>query len=115
MNYIIAILLLLYFVSRALTEAHKWGSLLSSYNYHSWRFVESLLPYTTSVYIFGLFKGTGLFLIGLFVYERILCYRLNKKWFKEEGWVFKIGKWNIKRYPYQDWLILIGGIICLFV
>ena len=109
------ILLFLYFISRALTEAHKWGSKLSSYNYHTWRFIESLLPYYVAVEKFGFFKGSGIFLIGLFIYERILCYRLNKKWFKKEGWVFKIGLWDIERHSYQDWTILAAGIVLIIL
>ena len=109
------ILLLLYFLSRALTEAHKLGKPLSSYKYHSWRFIESLLPFAFSVYVFGLFKGIGLFLIGLWIYERILCYRLNKKWHKESGWVFKIGLWDIPRHKIQDYCILTIGTGLLFV
>lgn len=108
------ILLLLYFISRSYTEAHKWGSPLSSSAYHIWRFIETVSPVTMIVYIFG-WKGVGMSLVFLFIYERILCYRLNKKWFKEEGWVFEIG-FKIPRYRWQDYCILICGLgIWLFV
>ena len=109
MNYLLAILLLLYFISRSFTEAHKWGNPLSSSAYHIWRFVETLSPVVMITILLGL-KGFGLSLISLFIYERILCYRCNEKWFKDEGWIFKIG-FHIPRHKWHDWTILAIGII----
>jgi len=110
---IFVILLLLYFISRAYTEAHKWGKPLSASAYHIWRFIETLSPVVMITYLLG-WEGMGISLISLFVYERILCYRLNNKWFKDRGTVFDIGI-KIKRYRWQDYCILITGLLLVIL
>lgn len=113
MIYLITLLLLLYFISRAYTEAHKWGNPLSSSVYHIWRFIESLFVFVVMVRLYG-WNGVGYFLIFLFCYERILMKLTQDKWFKDSGEIFDIGV-KIKRYPAQDWFILGTGIGILII
>ena len=51
--------------------------------------------------------------MGLFAYERILNQVVSNIWFKEAGWEYYIGGFVIKRYAYQDWLILTIGVTFL--
>jgi len=108
--------ILLYWISRGFTEGLKWSDRTKYANeYHIWRFIECVAVYYISIVAYGWKLPTVFFLIGMFIYERILMKIASKKWFKDEGDIFKL-IWNIPRHRWQDYLILATGIgIWLFV
>ena len=108
-------LVLLYWISRGVTEGLKWSERkFSASEYHLWRLVECIAIYALLVIKYGWQSPTAGFLIGIFIYERVLMKLHNGKWFKDEGTIFDIGI-KVKRYKWQDYLILATGIGVLFV
>ncbi len=108
-------MIILYWISRGVTEGLKWSDRKDySAKYHIWRLVEVVAILLAIIWYQSFWALIGQSLIGIFIYERILMKIAYDKWFKDKGSIFDIGI-KIKRYPYQDWLILAGGVICLFV
>jgi len=104
-------MIILYWISRGFTEGWKWSDKIpSTGHYHLMRLLEVLCIFFIAKY--GIEWKTIVVdtLIGIFIYERINMYVDKKVWFKKPGSVFDIGI-KIKRYPWQDWLILITGIL----
>ena len=107
-------MIFIYWLSRGFTEGWKWGKILSSAIYHLMRLIECIAVYIIGCIAFGLMTTTAWFLIGIFFYERINQKLASGNWFKKKGQIFDIGL-KIKRYPWQDYLILITGIGLLFI
>ncbi len=116
--------LLLSFIAEGATEGYVWADetqRLSNpiikggadgsgiLDYHSWRTFETFFLFFASACLLGL-GGLGTSCIGLFVYERILNFVDKGVWFKPEGWEYYIGGIIIKRYMWQDYLVLIIGV-----
>ena len=108
-------LILLYWLSRGVTEGLKWSDRkFTASEYHLLRLVECVAIYTLLVIKYGWQYPTAGFLIGIFIYERVLMKIAEGKWFKDEGAIFDIGI-KVKRYKWQDFLIVAVGIILLFI
>ena len=105
----------LYWISRSFTEGYKWSDRkYTAAEYHLWRLVEVIAIFVAILLCGGVKNLIAWNLIGIFFYERILMKIADNRWFKKPGTIFDIGI-KIKRYPYQDWIILITGIGVLFV
>ena len=130
MTWVIAIILLLYFIAEGATEGWFWASTQrrldnhiirgrdkgnGRFDYHFWRFLETIFIYVCSILLLGFWNGTGMFLIGLFVYERVVCRVVNDNWFKEEGWKYYIAGYTFSRYRRQDWTALIVGTLMVIL
>lgn len=107
--------IILYWISRGFTEGWKWSErpYKSSY-YHLMRLVEVITIILTVVFYKDFWALIGQSLIGVFIYERILMKISKNVWFKDSGEIFDIGL-KIKRYKWQDFLILIAGIILVIL
>lgn len=106
-------MIILYWISRGVTEGLKWSDEKDyGHKYHLWRLVEVIAVILAIVLYKDFWNLIGQSLIGIFIYERILMKMASNKWFKDEGWIFEIG-FNIPRHRWQDYLILICGIILL--
>lgn len=130
MTYLIFILLLLYFIAEGATEGWFWADKerrLSNhiirgrdkgngrFDYHFWRLLETIFIFVASILLLGWLSGIGAFLIGLFVYERVVCRVINNNWFKEDGWPYYIAGYEIPRKRRQDWICLTTGIILVIL
>ncbi len=108
-------MIIVYWITRGFTEGWKWSDKIPSASaYHIMRLIECIAVYGISVKAYGWKYPTAMFLIGIFIYERINMWVDKKVMFKERGAIFDIGI-KIKRYPYQDYLILLTGIGVCFV
>lgn len=122
--YLIILFLLLSFMGEGATEGYTWADstqrvenpIIKSgaegkgfLDYHTWRAFETFFLFFASAWLLGL-GGLGTSFIGLFVYERLLNFVDKGIWFKEAGWEFYIAGFTIKRYMWQDYLVLIIGI-----
>jgi len=106
-------MILVYWFSRGVTEGLKWSEKpYTSALYHIWRLIEVLAVVGAVLLYNDFWNFIGWNLIGIFFYERILMKIASDKWFKDKGTIFDIGI-TIKRYKWQDYCILLGGIICL--
>jgi len=103
--------IVLYWITRGFTEGWKWADKIPSAGaYHIVRLIECIAVYAIAVSAFGWRYPTAMFLIGMFIYERINMYVDKKVWFKEKGSKFDIGI-KIGRYPWQDWGLLTAGVL----
>ena len=108
-------MIVLYWISRAITEGCKWTEKTYTASfYHIWRLIEVLAVVGTVLLYKDFWNFIGLNLIGIFIYERILMWIADDRWFKKAGTIFDVGI-KIPRYVWQDWLIMLAGIVCLFV
>ena len=106
-------MIILYWISRGFTEGRKWSNKsFSASEYHLWRLVEVIAIIGAILLYSDIWNLLGQTLVGIFIYERILMKIASNKWFKDEGTIFDIGL-KIKRYKWQDYLILLVGIILL--
>ena len=100
----------IYWITRGFTEGWKWSDKIPSASvYHLVRLVECIAVYLLGVKAYGWEWTTASTLIGIFVYERINQKLASGNWFKKKGQIFDIGI-KIKRYKWQDYLILTAGI-----
>lgn len=121
---VIIILLLLYFVGEGATEGYTWASpdqrmenpiIKGStegngiLDYHGYRTFETVFVLFASVLLLGL-GGLGASMVGMFIYERILNYVYGGFLFKPGGWEYYFFGITFKRYPWQDYLVLVIGI-----
>ena len=126
MNFVDILVALGYFLSQGATEGYTWSTpqrrlenkIIKTgkkgkgfLDYHSWRFPATFFAFYVLVRLLGLFHGLGLFLVGLFLYERILNQVRDGKWFKKNGWEYHIGKLSFKRYVWQDCVAAVLGVL----
>ena len=108
-------MIVLYWIATGVTQGLFWSDKkYSAAEFHLWRLAEVVGIFLAVVLYKDFWNFIGLNLIGIFFYERILMKIAKDKWFKDKGEIFDIGI-KIPRYKWQDYLILAGGIVCLFV
>lgn len=108
------IAIMIYWISRGVTEGLKWSDKpYKSSTYHLWRLVEVIAVFVAIISFESIMLMLGGMLVSIFLYERILMKIASDKFFKDKGIIFDIGI-KIKRYPYQDWLVLgVGGLLLI--
>ena len=122
--YLIMLFLLLSFIGEGATEGYTWADSVQRaenpiikggaegkgfLDYHMWRAFETFFLLFASACLLS-YGGLGTSFIGVFVYERILNFVDKGIWFKEAGYEYYIAGFTIKRYAYQDWLVLVIGV-----
>ena len=122
--YFIILFLLFSFIAEGVTEGYVWADSerrienpvikggaegKGFLDYHGYRAFETFFLFFASACLLGL-GGLGTSMIGLFVYERLLNFVDKGIWFKPDGYEYYIAGFTIKRYAYQDWLILVIGV-----
>jgi len=83
--------------------------------YHKLRFAETFGLFYLSQRVFPTLIGLGVFLIGLFIYERVLTKVVNNVYFYKDKSPYRFGKITVKRALWQDWLALTGGLVFIVV
>lgn len=122
--YVTVILILFYFIGEGATEGYTWASPEQRLenpiikgstegkgiiDYHGYRTFETVFVLSASLLLLGI-GGLGASMVGLFIYERILNYVDLGIWFKEPGWEYYVFGLTFKRYPVQDYLVLVIGV-----
>ena len=104
-------MIFLYWIATGVTQGLFWSDRkYSAAEFHLWRLVEVIAIVSAVLLYKDFWNFIGMNLIGIFFYERILMKIASDKWFKDEGTIFDIGL-KIKRYRWQDFLILAVGIV----
>ncbi len=127
LKYIVVVFILLYFVGNGATEGYTWADSTQRLenpvirggvegdgflDYHGYRTFETGFVFFASFCLLGI-GGLGTSMVGLFIYERILNFVDKGIWFKEAGWEYYIVGFTIKRYMWQDFAVLIIGVVLI--
>lgn len=127
-----ALFILLYFIAEGATEGYTWASPtrrlsnriikggrdengFAKIDYHGWRFFETFFAFYALQRFFSIFIGLGLFLVFLFIYERVINKVVNDNYFKPNTATYKIMGKEFDRKQWHDWLALLIGIVFLFI
>ena len=105
------LLILVWWVATAGVEGIKFGkfSTLLKLDYHAWRLLQVAPILPLGVLHIGWFGAVGVWLVGWFVYERILARLWRGGWWGKKP-PYEIMGWEIDRAVWFDILMLVIGL-----
>jgi len=100
--------------SNRLIYKEKDGFTKAKLGYHAWRLIQvtavlagPIVASKTTTLPLVLYVGAS-WLVGTFLYERALDYVSVGYYFPKKTYILQ--GWELKRRPWQDWLVLTGGV-----